>query len=99
MSNHEKRLDTLEKLWPKPAPAAIDATTLDRAVTRVAAERGVPAEDLLREAEAEVQRMVAAGVTTLRGMAAFVAAEAGLDPVLVQAEAERFLAECGGTPA
>ncbi|MDP9471974.1 MAG: hypothetical protein M3Q71_15135 [Chloroflexota bacterium] len=96
MSNYETRLAALERIWPKPAPATIDATALDRAVARVATERGVPAEDLLREAEFDVQRMAVAGLTTLHEMAAFVAAEAGLDPVLVQAEAERFLAECRG---
>ncbi|MDP9370771.1 MAG: hypothetical protein M3Q03_21300 [Chloroflexota bacterium] len=96
MANHDKRLNDLEKLWLKPAPATIDAATLDRAVAQAAAERGIPAEDLLREAEAETQRMAAAGVTTLHEMAELVAAEEGLDPVLVQAEAERFLAECRG---
>ncbi len=99
MSNLGKRLNDLEKLWPKPAAAAIDAATLDRAVARIAAERGIPAEDLLREAESDVQRMGAAGVTTLHEMAAFIAAEQGLDPVLVQVEAERFLAECRGDAA
>ncbi len=96
MANYEKRLNDLERIWPKPTPATIDAATLDHAVARIAAEQGIPAEDLLREAEAETQRMAAAGVTTLHEMAALVASEAGLDPVLVQAEAERFLAECRG---
>ncbi len=96
MSNHERRLSDLEKLWPKPAPTALDAATLDRAVARVAAKQGRPVEVLLQEAERDTQRMAAAGVTTLHEMAAFVAAEAGLDPALVQAEAERFLAECRG---
>ncbi|MDP9355700.1 MAG: hypothetical protein M3R02_10555 [Chloroflexota bacterium] len=96
MTSHQKRLNDLERLWPKPAPATIDAATLDRAVARIAAERGIPAEDLLREAESDVQRMGAAGLTTLHEMAGFIAVERGLDPVLVQAEAERFLAECRG---
>ncbi len=99
MSNLGKRLNDLEKLWPRPASAALDAATLNRAVARVTAECGIPAEDFLREAETDVQRMTAAGMTTLSDMVAFVAAVRGLDPVLVQAEAERFLAECGGTPA
>ncbi len=99
MANYAKRLNDLERTWPKPAPVTIDAATLDRAVARVAAEQGLPAEDLLREAEAETQRMAAAGVTTLHEMATIVAAEAGLDPALVQAEAERFLAECRGENA
>ncbi len=97
MSNHERRLDTLEKVWPKPASATIDAATMDRAVARIAAERGIPVDELLQEAERDMQRMGAAGLTTLHEMAAFVAAEAGLDPQLVQAEAERFLAECRET--
>ncbi len=96
MSNYERRLNGLERIWPKPAPAAIDAATLDRAVARIAAERGIPVEMLLQEAERETQRMAAAGVTTLHEMAAFVAAEEGLDPALVQAEAEAFLDECRG---
>ncbi len=96
MANYEKRLNDLERIWPKPALAVLDTATLDRAVARIAAEQGRPVEVLLQEAERDTQRMAAAGVTTLHEMAAFVAAEAGLDPVLVQAEAERFLAECRG---
>ncbi len=63
---------------------------------QIAAERGVPAEELLREAEADMQRMADAGLTTLHEMAGLIAVERGLDPVLVQAEAERLLAECRG---
>ncbi len=96
MANYAKRLNDLERTWPKPAPATIDAATLDRAVARVVAEQGIPVDELLQEVERDTQRMAAAGLTTLHEMAAFVAAEAGLDPVLVQAEAERFLDECRG---
>ncbi len=99
MSNLGKRLNDLEKLWPKPAAAAIDAAALDRAVRQIAAERGIPAEDLLRQAQAETQRMAAAGVTTLHEMAGFIAAERGLDPALVQAEAERIVAGGRGSAA
>ncbi len=96
MANYAKRLNDLERTWPKPAPAALDAATLDRAVARIAAERGVPVDELLQEADRDMQRLAATGLTTLHEMTDLVASEAGLDPVLVQAEAERFLDECRG---
>ncbi len=93
MTNHERRINDLERIWPKP-PAPIDAATLERAVARITTEQGTTAEELIQEAERETPRMAAAGVTTLREMVEVIATERGLDPVLVQAEAERFLAEC-----
>ncbi len=61
----EQRLNSLERIWPKPAPATIDAATLDRAVARIAAEQGRPVEVLLQEAERDTQRMADAGLTTM----------------------------------
>ncbi|MDP9355551.1 MAG: hypothetical protein M3R02_09780 [Chloroflexota bacterium] len=95
----DRRLDTLERHWPKPVALSLDAGALQRAAERLAAEHGVPLDEVVREVEADMQRAADAGVATLEEMVAFVAAREGLDPAMVLAEAERVITECRGAEA
>ena len=68
-------------------PGAVDP----REVAALALDLGILPAELIAEAEALADRCAAAGATTLPAMAAVAAAESGLDPALVRAEAERLL--------
>ena len=60
-------------------------------VAALALDLGILPAELIAEAAALADRCAAAGATTLPAMAAVAAAESGIDPVLVLAEAERLL--------
>ncbi len=96
MTNIDKRLRDLEVIWPKPASPEMDQAALERAVARIAQERGLSVEDVLAEAEASARQADAAGAVTPRDHLAFaverIAEERGLSAADVMAEAERMLA-------
>ncbi len=96
MTNHEKRLRNLETIWPKPASPEWDQAALERAVERIAQERGLSVEALLAETERIVgPQGTGDGITTMREAVERIAAERGLDAEEVFAEAERVIAEYG----
>ncbi len=96
MSDLGRRLNGLERLWPKPARREWDQAALERAVARIAAERGMTVEALLAETERIVgPQGTGDGITTMREAVERIAAERGLDAEEVFAEAERVIAEYG----
>ncbi len=96
MSDLGRRLNGLERLWPKPARREWDEATMQRCVERIAQERGMTVEALL----AETERILGppgtgAGGGTLREAVERIAEERGLSVEEVQAEAERIIAQYG----
>ncbi len=96
MSDLGRRLNGLERLWPKPARREWDQAALERAVARIAAERGMTVEALLAETERIVgPQGTGDGDETLRSAVERIAEERGLSVEEVQAEVNRMLAEYG----
>ncbi len=76
----------LEATMGDPLEDRDEDALLCRQVEIIAAERGVPIEVLLAEAEAAVARWDAMGLITREAVVARVAAEHGVDPRELRAE-------------
>lgn len=97
MSDLSRRLNGLERVWPKPVNLEPDEAVMRRLVQRLAAERGQTVEAVLAEAEAGARRAAAAGVVTLHDHIRYVAVERGIDPEEAWAEVGRMFAAEGVT--